>query len=130
MRENLPKEMDFVHEAGNAARCAEDFVGVRTALYIPRVLSATKRTMVMEYIEGGRLDDLQYLAREGIDRNKVAVELSRIFSRMVYLNGYFHAVRTSADVGGSLAPRTDEVPGPTPRQPPYSTPTQRLAQPL
>lgn len=93
MRENLPKEMDFVHEARNAERCVAGFKGVRTPLYVPRVLSSTKRVMVMEYIEGGRVDDLEYLARAGIDRNKVAVELSRIFARMVYLNGYFHAVR-------------------------------------
>ncbi|KAI0035885.1 ABC1-domain-containing protein [Vararia minispora EC-137] len=91
MRENLPKEMDFAHEASNAARCAASFAGIRTALHVPRVLSATKRVMVMEFIEGGRPDDLAYLAREGIDRNKVAVELSRIFARMVYLDGYFHA---------------------------------------
>jgi len=34
-------------------------------------------------IEGARLDDLEYLRRHSIDRNKVAQELSRIFSRMI-----------------------------------------------
>ena len=34
MRENLPKEMDFQHEAKNAARAEQDFVNVRTSLYI------------------------------------------------------------------------------------------------
>lgn len=47
----------------------------------------------MEYIEGGRVDDKEYLAVHNIDRNKVALELARIFSRMVHLNGWFHAVR-------------------------------------
>lgn len=46
----------------------------------------------MEYIEGGRVDDKEYLAEHHIDRNKVALELSRIFFRMVHLNGWFHAV--------------------------------------
>jgi ABC1 atypical kinase-like domain len=46
----------------------------------------------MEYIEGGRVDDKEYLAEHHIDRNKVALELSHIFSRMVHLNGWFHAV--------------------------------------
>ena len=49
----------------------------------------------MEYIEGGRIDDKEYLAEHKIDRNKVALELSRIFSRMVHLNGWFHAVSDS-----------------------------------
>ena len=91
MRENLPKEMDFVHEARNAERATEDFKGIRTSLYIPDVLFSSKRVLVMEYIQGGRVDDLEYLDAHAIDRNRVAVELSKIFSRMVHLSGWFHA---------------------------------------
>jgi aarF domain-containing kinase len=91
MRTNLPKEMDFVHEARNAERAQADFAGTRTSMYIPSVLSASKRVLIMEFIEGGRVDDLQYLAKHNIDRNKVSVELSRIFSQMVFVNGWFHA---------------------------------------
>jgi len=91
MKQNLPKEMNFVHEASNAERAAKDFENIRSSLYIPKVISATKRVLVMEYIEGGRVDDLGYLADHGIDRNKVAVELSRIFNQMVFVNGWFHA---------------------------------------
>ena len=47
---------------------------------------------MMEFIQGGRVDDLQYLADHDIDRNKVALELARIFAQMVHLNGWFHAV--------------------------------------
>lgn len=92
MRTNLPKEMDFVHEAQNAARTTDDFKLIRTSLYIPEVITATKRVLVMEYIKGGRVDDLKYLADANIDRNKVALELSRIFNQMVFINGWFHAV--------------------------------------
>ncbi len=92
MRENLPKEMDFRHEARNAARAAKDFEHMRTSLYIPEVLLAKKRVLIMEYIQGARVDDLQYLADASIDRNKVALELSRIFNQMVFINGWFHAV--------------------------------------
>ena len=92
MRQNLPKEMDFVHEAKNAARATDDFRDIRSSLYIPKVYEATKRVLVMEYIQGGRVDDLKYLADHNIDRNKVALELQRIFCQMVHLNGWFHAV--------------------------------------
>lgn len=94
MRENLPKEMDFVHEAANAARTVKDFKNVRTSLYIPEVVSASKRILIMEFIKGGRIDDLKYLADYNIDRNTVALEVQRIFCRMVHLNGWFHAVST------------------------------------
>ncbi len=93
MRTNLPKEMDFVHEASNADRARHDFQSLRTSLYIPEVITATKRVLIMEFIKGGRVDDLEYLAQNHIDRNKVALELSRIFSQMVFINGWFHAVR-------------------------------------
>jgi aarF domain-containing kinase len=91
MRENLPKEMDFAHEARNAKRAVENFKGVHTSLYIPEVLFSSDRVLVMEYIQGGRVDDLEFLDAHDIDRNKVAVELSSIFSRMVHLDGWFHA---------------------------------------
>ncbi|KAM5535151.1 hypothetical protein V8D89_011237 [Ganoderma adspersum] len=91
MRENLPKEMDFVQEQRNAERAAADFANVRTSLYIPEVKEARKRILVMEYIQGGRVDDLVYLSDHNIDRNTVALELARIFCQMVHINGWFHA---------------------------------------
>ncbi|KAI0766836.1 ABC1-domain-containing protein [Trametes elegans] len=91
MRENLPKEMDFVHEKRNAERAMADFENIRTSLYIPQVKEARKRILVMEYIQGGRVDDLVYLSDHNIDRNKVSLELSRIFCQMVHINGWFHA---------------------------------------
>ncbi|KIJ18754.1 hypothetical protein PAXINDRAFT_110361 [Paxillus involutus ATCC 200175] len=91
MRENLPKEMDFVHEASNAQRAVADFEHVSTSLYIPQVVSSTKRVLIMEYIQGARVDDLGYLAAQGIDRNTVALELTRVFNQMVFVNGWFHA---------------------------------------
>lgn len=89
----LVAEMNFCHEAANSERTREDFRNIRgTTLYIPEVLSATKRVLVMEFIEGGRVDDLAYLAKRNINRNQVALEIAAIFNQMVLLNGWFHAV--------------------------------------
>lgn len=49
----------------------------------------------MEFIRGGRVDDLEYLAKHNIDRNRVSLELARIFARMVHIHGWFHAVGIS-----------------------------------
>ena len=89
----LPLEMDFRHEAANSARCRSDFLPLRgkTSLYLPEVVWTARRCMVMEYIDGARVDDLKYLKEHNIDRNQVSRELSRIFSQMVYHNGFFHA---------------------------------------
>lgn len=66
------------------------------------VKEARKRILVMEYIQGGRVDDLVYLADHNIDRNKVSLELARIFCQMVHINGFFHAVSQQ----GNLSPRS------------------------
>jgi aarF domain-containing kinase len=93
MNEMLPLEMNFRHEAANSLRCSLDFQHLKgkTSLYLPEILWAERRCLVMEFIEGARVDDLAYLKRHHIDRNQVSQELSRIFSQMVYLNGFFHA---------------------------------------
>lgn len=49
MEANLPLEMDFRHEAANAARAAAGHAGLkRTTLVVPEVKWARKRVMVME----------------------------------------------------------------------------------
>ena len=96
MRENLPKELDFTNEARNARKAMKNFESISTSLYIPEVISADKRVLIMEFIEGSRVDDLEYLAAHNINRNKVSLELSRIFSQMVYIDGWFHAVSPSS----------------------------------
>ncbi|KAK0226103.1 ABC1 family-domain-containing protein [Armillaria fumosa] len=110
MRENLPKEMDFVHEATNARKTVDDFKNMRTSLYIPEVIVAKKRVLIMEYIQGARVDDLEYLADANIDRNKVALELSRIFNQMIFINGWFHADPHLGNLLIRPAPRTSKSP--------------------
>ncbi|TNY24280.1 ABC1 family-domain-containing protein [Rhodotorula diobovata] len=91
MEANLPLEMDFRHEEANAARCVKDFSTLdKTTFVIPDVLWAKKRVMVMEFIQGARVDDLEYLARHKIDRNLVSREIAEITSRMIYITGFFH----------------------------------------
>ncbi|TIA87990.1 hypothetical protein E3P99_02851 [Wallemia hederae] len=92
MAVNLPLELDFRHESNNANRCREDFASKsKTSLYIPDFLWSHKLALCMEYIEGARPDDLNFLQQHNIDRNQVAKELASLFSEMVYINGFFHA---------------------------------------
>ena len=55
MRENLPKEMDFVHEKRNAERAVADFENVRTSLYIRKPkfpTSASAEHLILDHSEG------------------------------------------------------------------------------
>jgi len=111
MQENLPKELDFRIEAANASKCAQQFSNLKsTTLKLPDVLWAQKRVLVMEFITGGRFDDLEYLAKHNIDRNRASQELTRIFSQMIYLNGYFHADPHAGNLLIRPAPQTSRSP--------------------
>lgn len=63
--------MDFRHEAANAKHCIANFSKLKkTSLVVPEVLWSQERILVMEFIEGGRVDDLAYLQQHGIDRSE------------------------------------------------------------
>ncbi|WFD27660.1 hypothetical protein MNAN1_002661 [Malassezia nana] len=92
MNKNMPLELDFRHEADNSLRAQRDFEQYKyTCVAFPKVPWVYRRVMAMEFIEGSRPDNLQYLAKHKIDRNRVSQELSRIFAQMLYMHGFFHA---------------------------------------
>lgn len=89
MQNSIYVELDFVNEAQNAERTAEYFKRFKkeTALRIPKVVSASKRILVMEYLAGARLDDLDYIRKNKINPAEVSSCLSHIFNNMIFLPG-------------------------------------------
>lgn len=98
-------ELDFTKEARNAVSTAELFSKSKaeTAITIPKVISANRRILVMEFIMGSRLDDVNYLDRHKISRAEVSVCLSHIFNKMIFTpNAGLHC----DPHGGNLAIRS------------------------
>ncbi|KAG2185907.1 hypothetical protein INT43_002345, partial [Umbelopsis isabellina] len=94
MNESLPQELNFEFEANNANKVRENFKDLmkkkKTALVIPEIVWAKRRILCMEFICGQRIDNLEYMEAHGIDSNRVSVELTRIFSEMIYNHGFVH----------------------------------------
>ncbi|KAK6535101.1 hypothetical protein TWF694_001588 [Orbilia ellipsospora] len=85
MELSLPLELDFEEEAKNIYRVREHFKAIpNTALVIPKVIWAKKRILVLEYLRGYRIDDLQSLDRAGISRDEVSASLAYIFNEMIF----------------------------------------------
>ncbi|KAF9880890.1 ubiquinone biosynthesis [Colletotrichum karsti] len=103
---SLPKELDFREEAYNANRTKEHFAKLpEHPLVVPEVLWAKQRILVMEQESGARLDDLDYLDANGIDRDEVSACLARIFNEMIF----GHDAPLHCDPhGGNLAIRKNE----------------------
>ena len=88
----IQEEMDFLREAENAARFRANFEGSRE-LYVPKVFLhlTTEQVLVMEYLEGARIDDLDKLREAGVDLDKLARRGSEVLFKMILTDGFFHA---------------------------------------
>lgn len=52
---------------------------------------STDRVLMMEYLEGGQVNDLEYIKKSGIDPFDVSNKLGVLYSKMIFLNGYVHS---------------------------------------
>jgi len=88
----VPLELDFEHEAENADRIRTNLLH-RDDVIVPQVLRdhSTKKVLVMEYMPGIKVTDLEGLAAAQIDTQAVARVLSEIFCHQILVDGFFHA---------------------------------------
>ncbi len=88
----ISREMDFFIEASNAAQLRKNFEKSGD-LYIPRIFPevSSKRVLVMEKIEGVRIDDFKELDRRGFERHALSQKGAAAFFQMVFDDGFFHA---------------------------------------
>ncbi len=86
----LRDEMDYEREANNADRFRRYFSD-DPGVVIPRVYHATRRLLVLEELQGIKIDDLAGLKAAGIDRHQVALESARLLIKQVFDLNAFHA---------------------------------------
>lgn len=88
----IQEEIDFLREAENISRFRTNFEGSQE-LYVPRVFLhlTTEQVLVMEYLEGTRIDDLDGLRQTGLDLNKIAQRGTDVLFKMILMDGFFHA---------------------------------------
>ena len=74
IEDELVKEIDFRHEAANAEICRENFKKCgRKDVYIPRIYGeyTTKRSLVLEWIDGIKITNQEELQKKGISVKEV-----------------------------------------------------------
>ncbi|GCE25958.1 hypothetical protein KDA_14420 [Dictyobacter alpinus] len=91
-RRTVYEEVDFVTEAANAKRFKEMFKDDR-AIYIPTVYEEyiTRRVLVIEWIDGIKLNDYAALDAAKIDRLQVATRTVNAYFYQFFEAGFFHA---------------------------------------
>lgn len=91
-KKNLPKELDFLHEAENALRVKQLFQHL-TFLHIPRIFPqfSSEKVLTMEFCEGIQIDDVKYIRDNDIDSHEICRKLGKVYSEMIFKFGFIHA---------------------------------------
>lgn len=92
MWEVAKQEMDFKCEAENIRRLAENIEGIKY-VYCPKVYDelSTKNILVMEYIGGCELNDIEALKRDGYDLSEVCMRFINNYIKQFAEDHFFHA---------------------------------------
>ena len=86
------EEIDYLHEAANAERFAEDFAR-DPRVRVPEIAweRTTRRVLTLADVTAIKINDVDALRAAGIDPVLVAREFAAVMFDQLFLNGYFHA---------------------------------------
>ncbi|MCR2825915.1 ABC1 kinase family protein [Microbacterium sp. zg.Y909] len=90
--DTLRAELDYLREARNAERFAQNFAA-RRGVMIPRVFweTTTSRVLTLERMTGIKVSDRQALDAAGIDAGALAAAGGKIVLTMIFEDRFFHA---------------------------------------
>lgn len=106
-KKHLPLELDFEHEGRNAEKIMH-FCKKFPFVKIPAIYwkYSTKRVLTMEFCDGGKVDDLQYMQNHKISSDEVAHKLGILYSEMIFVNGYVHCDPHPGNILVRRSPKT------------------------
>jgi ubiquinone biosynthesis protein len=88
----LEREIDYTIEAANLERMSLNFLDDAT-IYIPKVYRelSTSRVLIMEFIDGIKVSQVESLEASGIDPKIVTIRGADICLKQIFNDGFFHA---------------------------------------
>jgi len=88
----LGEELDFYREAHNAERFGENFKN-NDKVFVPKIYweYVTDKVLVLEWIQGIKINDIEGLRRAGYDLGHLAVMVTEAYLEQVIEYGFFHA---------------------------------------
>jgi predicted unusual protein kinase regulating ubiquinone biosynthesis (AarF/ABC1/UbiB family) len=88
----LWEELDYLAEAENAVRFADNFAG-NAAVCVPAVYreQTTERVLTLEDVTGIKITDMAEMRAAGVDPKEVPPLLLETYYRQIFHDGFFHA---------------------------------------
>lgn len=92
VRTMISEELDFLREARNIDRIADNFLN-NPKVRFPRPVQAmcTTRVMVTTFVEGLKVGDVAALEARGVDRKALARQIVQVFCQQIFIDGVYHA---------------------------------------
>ncbi|HVC29609.1 MAG TPA: AarF/UbiB family protein [Steroidobacteraceae bacterium] len=92
LRRSIPQELDFIHEGRNAERVARNFAG-NSSVVVPAIHweHSTRRVLLMEFIHGIKITDLDALRAAGIEIKALCMLFLRTYFEQIMVHGFFNA---------------------------------------
>ncbi|MCH2448511.1 MAG: AarF/ABC1/UbiB kinase family protein [Gracilimonas sp.] len=90
--QTITRELDYRQEARNIDRYRRD-INPRESIRVPMVFHSlsSRHVLVMEYIKGVRIDDIEQLQKLNVDPKELANRLARLLLGTAFSKGFFHA---------------------------------------
>ncbi|CAN6476422.1 unnamed protein product [Victoria cruziana] len=93
-----PKELDFNREAGNTRTvyrnldCKRPSSGSGNSInvLIPEVIRSTEKLLILEFMDGVRLNDNESLEKLGVDKQRIVEEITCAYAHQIYVDGFFN----------------------------------------
>ncbi|KAK1435996.1 hypothetical protein QVD17_01770 [Tagetes erecta] len=96
-----PKELDFNREAENTRKvsknlgckegCLDKKPEHRVKVLMPEVIQSTERVLILEYMDGVRLNDSSSLDSLGVNKKNIVEEITRAYAHQIFVDGFFNA---------------------------------------
>jgi len=84
--------MNFLNEAANARRCANDIRDIPN-VSVPTIYDeyTTERILTTEFIHGCKANDVQSMRKMGVDVGKVCHKIVETFAKQIFETGFVHS---------------------------------------
>ncbi|XP_063826629.1 aarF domain-containing kinase 1 [Ostrinia nubilalis] len=109
-KKNIEKELDFIQEGKNSEKVAVLFKNYKW-LKVPKIYwdYSTERVLVMEYVNGGLVNDVKYINENNIDRLDLCKKLGDLYAHMIFDTGFVHSDPHPGNILISKQPDDKEI---------------------
>ncbi|CAH0146479.1 AarF/ABC1/UbiB kinase family protein [Microbacterium sp. Bi128] len=107
------EEIDYLHEASNSERFADDFGG-EGGVAVPEVVweRTTRRLLTLQDVTAIKINDVDALRAAGIDPSEVAARFAAVMFDQLFDDGFFHADPHPGNVFVTPLPTTTDAGSP------------------